>query len=951
MERLDIELNKGIRRTPSFAQNGELDECVGLYPKSGELRNIPRMTALKDGTGSTDFVLPSSSHILLGLHATDGRNIYISRVASGQSQVLYSNVWQDGASRMSAQIEGFVTDESVQILTLGRIMMALDATGLHYFIWKADGYTFLGNKVPDLQMRFGLKGELVTSTLAGEINGHFDTSGISYQGQGYLDPDNTHVRNISNQAYGAAAKVTADAARDGYFTHPFFVRYAIRLYDGSHTNLSAPVLMWVSSNELFMQSSNWHSSSTDIYYTMIKAQLEYRIKADNLELFEDWGDLVKGVDIYVTVPNYSYKPDGTRLLFYADYLSYNSFSYSTINSLKDSWGFSICRLTNINSSWSGSFQNNNYVKRDMMLCHALFFNNASLNPSKMAGTGGWNALLALDRRNDGWEADMAGDGPYYLIKSYDLSELNDTEVTTVKLGTDRLTNLTTGEVLKETETFDNIVSVSDALIYNRRLALSDITERVVCRQSLFTLLPMSDAWQGWYCAEGTGLPTKNTGDWESTASYNMAVEMTDMGGDIIRVNDETLASGGTVFNLRSALLYLSYLSTDVSKLTVYTLVDSTPFGIVLTGLRKNIYFNGTYYLSFSPLGSSPLTELTSSDITPTQDNLKSYPSRLLVSQAENPFVYSLRNYFEVGSGRVLRIATFTEPLSSGQVGQFPLIAFCSDGMWALEINRNDGTFYDPAPVSPDVLSNLSSLTTIEGGLLYVTCQGLKSIGIHKEIRLLSGPIEGKNIDESLYVGSDKPLYPYVSGWASLFTADVAEVREALQDCSIVYDNKNNLVHIFLSQAKHYVLSLASLEFSGQIDGGAKPAAVIEDYAMSVMQFPSDAHLYVYDSAADGQNTYKGWCLSRILTIGETNMYANIMQMKVYHSMDNTPSGSSALKTALFVSNDKKSWALLSSLKGASYKYYRFALFTDMTDLEAVSGISMLYNPERGNKLR
>ena len=947
MERLDIELNKGIRRTPTFAENGELDECVNLYPKSGELRNIPRMTTLKDGTGSSDFVLPSSSHVLLALHATDGKNIYISRVASGSSQVLYSNIWESGSARTSAQISGFTTDASVQILTLGRMMMALDATGLHYFIWKAGGYTYLGNKVPDLQMRFGLKGEIVTSTLTGEVNGHFDTSGISYQGQGYLDPANdTHVRNISNQAYGAAAKVTADAARDGYFTHPFFVRYALRLYDETHTNLSAPVLMLVSSNEMFLRSSNWHSSSTDIYYSMIKAQLEYRIKADNLELFEDWGDLVKGVDIYVTAPNYSYKPDGSRLNFYADYLSYNAFSNTTINSLKDAYGFTVCRLTNINSSWSGTFQNSNYVKRDMMLAHEIWF----ANTTKMAGTGGWNALLALESRSDGWDADMTGDGPYYLIKSYDLSELNDTAVTVVKLGTDKLTNLVTGTVLEETETFDNIVSVSDALIYNRRLALSDITERVTCRQSLFTLLPMTDAWQGWYCND-SGLPAKNTGDWEGADSYNMAVEMTDMGGDTIRVNDETLAPDGTAFNLRSSLLYLSYLSMDVSKLTVYKYVDTTPYGVVLTGLRKNIYFNGTYYPYSWPLSANPLTELEAEDVTPTQNNTKSYPSRLLVSQVENPFTYTLRNYFEVGSGQVLRIATFTEPLSTGQVGQFPLIAFCSDGMYALEVNKSDGTFYDPVPVSPDILSNIGSITTIEGGLLYVTRQGLKSIGIHKEVRLLSGTLEGKNLDESLFVGSDKPLYSYVSGWSSLFGSDVAEVREALQSAKIVYDSKNNLVHIFVGSSKHYVLSLDSLEFTSQVDGGSMPSAVIENYAMSVMQFASDAHLYVYDSTPDGTNTVKGWCLSRILTVGEANMYANIMQMKVYHSINYTTSGSSDLKSALFVSNDKFSWALLTSLKGASFKYYRFALFTDMTDLEAVSGISMLYNPARTNKLR
>ena len=971
MDRLDISLNKGVRRTPSFAENGEMAECVNLYPKNGELRNIPVMTTLKDGTGESDFVL-ESGHTLLALHTTDSKKIYISRKAASGSTTtfeLYSNLWEDGVAQTSGgnavKITDFTTDGDARILTLGRMMMVLDGAGLHYFIWKNGSYTRLGDEIPKLEMQFGLRGEIITSSLS---NVDIDTSNVdSPAPDGYLPEDSAgHVRTISNLAYGIAARLTAEGARDGYFTHPFFVRYGLRLYDETVTAISAPVLMMVSNNELFMESRNWHSSSTEVDYSMVRAKLDYLIPADTMSQYDDWKDLVKGINIYVSAPIYTYKASGSKIRLFGFPNNYPAFSPSNINDLKDSYGYTISRLTNISSTWNASarpFYNNNYVKRDMMLVHAISVRTDQVQ-SQMAGTGGWNALLQLEPRDSGLiEADMAGEGPYFLLKSYDLSEIKeglvDSDRPTVDLPTDRLTNIATQTVLKETETFENITSVSDALLYNRRLALSDITENVKCKQSLYSLLAKANAWQGWECASSgdyVNRPIKDSSDWEGASAYHLTVEMQDMAGDAIRVDDKGIMQNGTSLNIRSALLYLSYLDIDTTKLFVYRYDGEgsslTAVGISLPSLKKNILLNGTYYYSGALITNSQLEVLSDSAIAPTASHSKSFPSRMLLSEVENPFVYLLRNQYEIGAGKILRLSALTEPLSTGQYGQFPVVAFCSDGMYALEVKKEDGTLHDPAPMSPDVLSNLDSVTAVEGGILYITRQGLKFLGENKEIRLLSGTLEGKNIDESIYVGTLSQIYPYVSAWARLFAADTAEIRQALQQAKLAYDYKNAMIHLFLDGSdKHTVLSLNGYEFCSQVNPSGqtgKPTALIEDYTASVLQFGTTA-LYVYDSTPRQTKDY-GFCLSRILTFSEAEQYVNVLQMKVYHDAD-TVSGGAQVKTALYVSNDKHHWALLPSLKGASYKYFRFALFTYMTDLDAVSGISMLYKTERTNKLR
>ena len=1062
MERLDISLNKGIRRSPGFTENGELSECVNIYPRGGELKNIPPMSRLKDGAGQ-ETLLPDK-HTLVGMHQTDGKTIYISKgvitaftvvneyiltkdeedswsiafkyeldedidiqfetmsgstlniviitlekgdniyaldelqgfssvtlqlflaqdsiyefEASDMSEEefmkhmvhevpgkLTATVTEPGKSTVYKDIEGYGTTGEIEVLPLGRMIVVKDSEGLNYMLWKDSEYIFLGTEVPSLPVNFGLRGEVVTGALSGETDGSFDLSGIADPDPaGYLPDDSAgHVRTLANQAYGQAARLTTEAARDGFFTHSFFVRYALRLYDNTRVNISSPVLMTVSTNELFMESQNWHDSDTDVYYSMIQARLDYYIQTGVKERFEQWGDIVKGVDIYVSAPIYTYKADSVKLLAFCYPESYTVFSPGNINTMKEYYGYTVSRLTNIDSTWeTAGFKNNYYVKRDMMLCHALSVRNDQAQSKMAAVTGdgtGYNALLQLEpRRAESLQEDYHGEGPYYLLRSYDIAELVEGERTVVAVSGDRLLNIVTQETLKETQSFGNIVAASDAMVYNRRLNLSDAKIEMRCMQSLETLLPRANRWQDWECDATTGRPAR-TSD-VGTESYRLMVETVSPDGKTIRLRDQELAPEGTSLNLRSALQYLFYPDSEVTKMAVFRWEDITygstpvilpegaalvkPVGILLPGLKKSFLINGTYYKG-DVLSASAETDIETS-VEPTDDNVVSYPNRLLLSEVEDPFVYTMRNEYMVGNGRIMKLATNTEPLSTGQYGQFPLIAFCTDGTWALSVNA-DGTFDVPRPLSRDVLTNTRFVIGVDRGLLFVTRQGLKLLGADKRIQLLSAILEGENTDETMFVGGSTPIASFVSGWSSLFIQDTDEIRESLQCCSMVYDGKENIVHIFFPDtSKQLILNLDGLSFSSQTDGGKKqPVAVVEDYAMSVMQFDGDRHLYGYDTAVSEERS-KGWCLSRILTMGEVNRYACVMQMKAYHRM---ASGSS-VQTALFASNDSVSWRLLTSLKGASYRYYRFALFTDMNDLDAVSGLSILYEPRRDNKLR
>lgn len=1038
-ELLNISFNKGVRRAPTYAENGELSEAVGIIPSRGELKNIPPMSRLKDGEGE-DFVFPDTGHTLVGVHQIEGDKVYVSKKrppinaykadwfsgflvltfyftldatttitvtftdtdtqepiersfelsAGGTSRTFILQIpelsgdveeltivvsspgstytferydgdyfdslsnpkWELYASRTAVgeatthtRIRGGLAD-GIKMITIGRIMIVTDETGLHYYIYKGGQYKYLGREIPRLPINFSLKGEIIHGTVW-EVDGESDTSQIDTEPSGFLyEADSrNHLKNITNLLYTAAAKQTQKAAKDGCFMHPFFVRYALRMYDGTHTQVSAPVLMMVSSNQMFIMARGWHTTNTYIDYCMIKAQLEYYIAEGIKEQFEDWSDLIKGVDIFVSAPIYSYHADGSRLSAYHifNYLNFDA-GYIT-SSVKPYCGFSVADMAGIYTSHSG-FLNKGYCKWDMPLLHAISYDKNFGNDSCMTN---WNAVLFLEERDVGaLREDYKGEKVYYLLRSMDFSELVENTRTRVIASGEGINNIATAQKLIETESLTNIKSMSDIMIYNRRLNISDVKQEVKCMTDLSTLLPHTDGYIEW-TIDADGFPVISA-DSEGAEAYNLSLDIdNEQGGTPFRVNDEHLSSGATI-NLKSSLLYLAYPNINASKAVIYRDDNGTKRGVTLS-LKSGLLFNAAYYSAMATPPQTPLSEAAITDsLTPTQNNIVYHPNRLLQSEVENPFVFTSRGVHAIGNGRILKLATNAEPLSTGQYGQYPLIAFCSDGMYALEVNA-DGMFGAASPLSHHILTNIDSITYVEGGLLFITKGGLQMLGQDKKITLLSSNLEGENINEAVYVGDDTPAGQAVTEWSSLFMADTEEIREALQTCKTVYDSKNSLLHVFFSDStKQMVLCLKAFEWSSQIDNGRTiPLQVVEDFPMSVMQFADDMeHLYVYDSVPSIERR-RGFAISRILNMGGAGTYSVIKQMKLYHNISCVQTHN--IRTALYASNDMFSWTLVRSLRGASYKYYRFALFTNMTDYEAVQGMSIIYEPRRGNKLR
>lgn len=342
---------------------------------------------------------------------------------------------------------------------------------------------------------------------------------------------------------------------------------------------------------------------------------------------------------------------------------------------------------------------------------------------------------------------------------------------------------------------------------------------------------------------------------------------------------------------------------------------------------------------------------------------------VIQSKNGNPLYHSDATEVAVGSGIILGLSTPAKALSQGQFGQFPLYAFCSDGIWALEV-ADDGTFSAKQPVSRDVCNNPESITQIDGAVVFTTDQGLKLIQ-GSDVVLLSGHLEGHNVDEDKYFKKSEDGTGFFAKYGlekfdKLINPETRDIRDIFKTCRIAYDYVNQLLRIFPKREagkdgkidksipyKYYVYSFTTNEFAtvigNEFDNGDgtynEITTVVPDYPSSIVQIGSKLYRPM---ETESEGLQYGLILTRPLTLDEPFALKKLQDMRLNYSKFK---GNSKCRVVLYVSNDGHKWEQINSFRGGAYKYFRIAVVTKLTDADALTGAVMRYDLERINKLR
>lgn len=127
---------------------------------------------------------------------------------------------------------------------VGNTLLAFTNQGFYYYLWKNNAYTKLGDHIPDIEVSFGLVGHPRLFSLSDDSKSTFTINfdGISEDAL-YNELSETNKTKITDQIMAKVNKFVAqETVNKGRFCFPFFVRYALRLFDGSLVYHSAPIL-------------------------------------------------------------------------------------------------------------------------------------------------------------------------------------------------------------------------------------------------------------------------------------------------------------------------------------------------------------------------------------------------------------------------------------------------------------------------------------------------------------------------------------------------------------------------------------------------------------------------------------------------------------------------------------------------------------------------------------
>lgn len=893
-----LTFEKGITNIPSDAvcSDNELEECMGLYHDGAEHRPIQNPVLFMENlAGEVIFV-----HKLAG----ETHYIYKTPPVYEHMQYHFTLSWRlkddaTGHEIATLNIDSQDTYKGIQVTAIGKTLIVnVPGEDIKYFLWKSENgaYSPLGTlPEPVVKFQLGLlrdKGHLSGLYLYErsrmEIGEGWLTlattspSGSLGGGVEYVEIVDGHENDYNDAAVGLYWKNLEKINRNKGFSRPFMIRYALEMYDGSYTKISAPILMLPSITHNCY--GHLRNAGKKLIITTIAHGLYYSTEYD----YSEWSDIVKGVTVFasegVEVQDVTGHEEGrlekydrsTEILPSIYELEFKKFHAPTING----------DITEPSADFHPFTKRDAQSIVDDIESISIFYKIFELG-NKVNTEGEYKRASALIKDNV-------------------------------------LNNLTSQEQLTLDYYSHCPMSANYITTYNNRLLLAGV------RRGFF---------------EGfTSFMPYNQNDSYSAQEKPLVIVVyikTDEGTRIVSKRFTTSDIIGKYFFYPDPRAYRAKIYTVTASTTdTYNLIKDME-------LKEHPFLNGAYYFEGLPDGTETMEGGTPAA---TIDNDVKTPeylyNQVFNSEVNNPFVYRAEGNFTVGNGKVMALASLTQALSQGQFGQYPLIVFTDEGIYAASIS-NTGIVTAVHPMSREVLNNVDSVTQTDGAIFFSSEKGLMVV-VGNEVKCVSEQLNGK---------SSAPLQTY------------------LKTAYIAYDYRDSLLWIFNGSETCWIYSIKSGTFSHYTFQNASGSfvhtigSVVNSYPDYLLQSDSDDAIY---SLLERENINEGLddisydiynCqivtrpmkLENGLALKSIRQIRNIKQLvrDTYHMrrIDDYISVRK-LQLRIFASNDLKNWTELSSLRGTPWKYFKFQYdFKKLHAADRFAGAVVYTQERRINKLR
>jgi hypothetical protein len=405
----------------------------------------------------------------------------------------------------------------------------------------------------------------------------------------------------------------------------------------------------------------------------------------------------------------------------------------------------------------------------------------------------------------------------------------------------------------------------------------------------------------------------------------------------VRVDGATLVSDTVQASPYTVYVYYPDVNADYMWL-VNTDSKKTYMALPLT---EHTGLNGSYY--FSGFGKKSPTTGSESYVKEQSSQWNKEANSLWLSEVSNPFHFDLNGMYTVGNGDVIGMSALVRPVSQGQFGEYPLIAFCTDGNYGLRVN-DSGYYTNISPMQEDVALSQDQITNMESTILIITKKGIMETN-GSNITPLASQMDGRVRDLPDGAGGH-------SGWDSLIGSakDAEGFLSYLYGARMAYDYASNRVFIYRTDKTFlYMLRMDSKTVTKIVIGdGESVQTHVVDYPDVILQTDKALYsLYTKEDVSQQTDRRKGFALTRPLALGAAYTLKVVERVK---SLFAGADGSS-VRYALYGSNDNVTYQRCTSRFGRAWKYYKLAIYTDMLPGEGLAGTSVEVSERRNHKLR
>lgn len=813
------------------------------------------------------------------------------------------------------------------ITSIGNILVITGEDSIGYCLWESNGYTLLKNHIPELTLNFNLTYELIAEDgnsyqmVNGEITKLFN--GDEFVGQpvrkggrsGNVDGEywfddpsrgDDSLTRTSNQAkfdvavQGAMAKIIQRYTNKNKFIMPFLVRYALKMYDGSNIMASSPILMVPSSGlNPVLQWRNF-TVNNDSKITKMKldaygsaSELEVcAIFPEQLEELGKWKDVIKGVDIYISSPFYRFKQASSEDSEDSDMrpILVNS-DASTVSNHFTPDLLTVNRVVHIPDADNGYSPSEGYLP-SVSGYYGLF----KTSPYMDFRTGIDMVPIPVKTQKE-VEEEIKVCNNFYHIKYYPIADIPTTR-TKVEMKEGTLRSLVTRKMLTDDYQSHDTLIPGSMKVLNGRLSLANYKRVFFDGFNPYSMFAYSDGTQQNHSAESMEL---------------YCVVYIRRNGKNYKVTSSKATAAEDFFKHPKYIYY-----PDICAISVEVHLGNETR---VYKLSEHEGLNGAYYFSGID-GEIPNSNTGEVPSLIEEKNSVNQENYVCTSKVNNPYVFEAKNYSKVGNGKIKTLEVNTMALSQGQFGQHPLLAFASDGIWALEMN-SVGEYVSVQPLSRDILLDRTKPCQTDNAIIFATIGGLKGLA-GSQINNISDNLDGM-------IENNSSFFEMMKDWQELNKTEHVLFNKLMEDCQLLYDNANSLIHVYSEQLNnmHYVMSLESGEWS-RMTGGV-PYSIVQGYPYSVIQ--DGRELFHFKKSNDDKTDRLGLFLTREVSFDNPIALKMLYWLRV---MRKKYEGTA--RVIIYVSNDRENWKRLKSLKSRSWKWYRFAVFTRMTDVDAIEGI-------------